>query len=139
MQLLDWLIEPRTTSLPPAETVATLARSASVTSVLMCCRSFTRAATVVSIPRHSCTGLVPAATIFIPSAMMAALKMVAVVVPSPAVSLVLLAAYTHSHTLLADYCAESWQRLCIHMCVVQQLEPGTPSDSQITQGLGFRV
>ena len=37
-------------------------------------------------------GLVPAATIFMPSAMMAALRMVAVVVPSPAVSLVLEAA-----------------------------------------------
>ena len=37
-------------------------------------------------------GLVPAATIFMPSAMMAALRMVAVVVPSPAVSFVFEAA-----------------------------------------------
>ena len=41
---------------------------------------------------HTCTGLVPAATIFMPSAMMAADRMVAVVVPSPAVSLVFAAA-----------------------------------------------
>ena len=39
-------------------------------------------------------GLVPAATIFMPSAMMAALRMVAVVVPSPAVSFVFDAACT---------------------------------------------
>ena len=37
-------------------------------------------------------GFVPAATIFMPSAMMAALRMVAVVVPSPAVSFVFEAA-----------------------------------------------
>jgi hypothetical protein len=40
-------------------------------------------------------GLVPAATIFMPSAMMAALRMVAVVVPSPAVSFVFDAACMH--------------------------------------------
>ena len=40
----------------------------------------------------TCTGLAPAATIFMPSAMIAALRMVAVVVPSPAVSLVFAAA-----------------------------------------------
>lgn len=42
----------------------------------------------------TCTGLAPAATIFMPSAMMAADRMVAVVVPSPAVSLVFAAACT---------------------------------------------
>ena len=42
--------------------------------------------------QHTCTGLAPAATIFMPSAMMAADRMVAVVVPSPAVSLVFAAA-----------------------------------------------
>ena len=44
-------------------------------------------------------GLVPAATIFMPSAMMAALRMVAVVVPSPAVSLVFEAACAHARCL----------------------------------------
>lgn len=81
----DWCL---TTSLPPAETVATLMRSSSVTSVDKFLSSLTRAATVRSMPLVSCTGLVPAATIFMPSAMMAALNMVAVVVPSPAVSFV---------------------------------------------------
>lgn len=48
------------------------------------------------MPRVSCTGLVPAATIFMPSLMKAALMMVAVVVPSPAVSLVRAAAWRTS-------------------------------------------
>ena len=68
----------------PAETVATLDRSL---SLLTCIDSFfsslTSAATVFSMPRVSCTGLVPAATILSPSAMKAADRMVAVVVPSP--------------------------------------------------------
>ena len=46
----------------------------------------------ICVGRRTCTGLAPAATIFMPSAMMAADRMVAVVVPSPAVSLVLAAA-----------------------------------------------
>ena len=45
---------------------------------------------------HTWMGLVPAATIFMPSAMIAALRMVAVVVPSPAVSLVFEAACSQS-------------------------------------------
>ena len=44
----------------------------------------------------TCTGLVPAATIFMPSAMKAADRTVAVVVPSPAVSLVRAAACGHT-------------------------------------------
>lgn len=46
-------------------------------------------------------GLVPAATIFMPSAMIAALRMVAVVVPSPAVSLVFEAACVHIQSFQA--------------------------------------
>mmetsp|Transcript_5366 Transcript_5366/g.11781 ORF Transcript_5366/g.11781 Transcript_5366/m.11781 type:complete len:232 (-) Transcript_5366:34-729(-) len=81
----------------PADTDATLARSlSSFTSVDSCFSSFTRAFTVFSMPRVSCTGLVPAATIFMPSAMKAADSTVAVVVPSPAVSLVLAAAWRTS-------------------------------------------
>ena len=53
-------------------------------------------------------GLVPAATIFMPSAMMAALRMVAVVVPSPAVSFVFDAACaghaTQGHSLWGQSC-----------------------------------
>ena len=48
-------------------------------------------------------GLVPAATIFMPSAMMAALRMVAVVVPSPAVSLVLEAACAHAKVFRQNF------------------------------------
>lgn len=55
-------------------------------------RSFTRAPTVRSMPRVICTGLAPAAMIFMPSAMKAAERMVAVVVPSPARSFVFCAA-----------------------------------------------
>jgi len=47
---------------------------------------------VFSTQRTSCTGFVPEDTIFMPSAMKAADSTVAVVVPSPAVSLVLAAA-----------------------------------------------
>ena len=50
-------------------------------------------------------GLVPAATIFMPSAMMAADRMVAVVVPSPAVSLVFDAACRKTQKL-------AWERSC---------------------------
>ena len=53
-------------------------------------------ATVVSMPLVSCTGLVPAMTIFIPSVIIAADKTVAVVVPSPARSLVFCAAWRTS-------------------------------------------
>lgn len=52
----------------------------------------TRALMVLSMPRVTCTGLAPAATTFMPSAMSAALSTVAVVVPSPAASFVFCAA-----------------------------------------------
>ncbi len=45
-----------TTSLPPAETVATLARSSSRTSTDSACSSSTSPATVFSMPRVSCRG-----------------------------------------------------------------------------------
>ena len=45
-----------TTSLPPAETVATLARSSSRTATDSSCSSSTSPATVFSIPRVSCRG-----------------------------------------------------------------------------------
>mmetsp|Transcript_3740 Transcript_3740/g.9356 ORF Transcript_3740/g.9356 Transcript_3740/m.9356 type:complete len:230 (+) Transcript_3740:215-904(+) len=81
----------------PADTDATLDRSLSVRiSWLTFFSSLTRCATVFSMPRTSCTGLVPADTIFMPSAMKAADSTVAVVVPSPAVSLVRAAAWRTS-------------------------------------------
>mmetsp|Transcript_14962 Transcript_14962/g.28957 ORF Transcript_14962/g.28957 Transcript_14962/m.28957 type:complete len:237 (-) Transcript_14962:144-854(-) len=85
-----------TSSFPPAETVATLARSWSLTSVEMPLSSWTSLVTVLSMPLVTCTGFAPAITIFIPSAIMAAERMVAVVVPSPATSLVLEAAWRTS-------------------------------------------
>mmetsp|Transcript_19657 Transcript_19657/g.54844 ORF Transcript_19657/g.54844 Transcript_19657/m.54844 type:complete len:210 (-) Transcript_19657:44-673(-) len=82
-----------TSGLLPAATEATLSMSLSVRmGILICCNSFTKCWMVFSMPRTSCTGLVPDATIFMPSAMKAADSTVAVVVPSPAVSLVLAAA-----------------------------------------------
>ena len=97
---------PHTTSLPPAETVATLARSASVTSTDISRRPLTNSLAVFSIPRVSWMGLVPAATIFMPSAIIAALRMVAVVVPSPAVSLVLDAACIGRNLKRLAHCKE---------------------------------
>jgi hypothetical protein len=51
----------------------------------------TTAATAFSMPRLSATGLAPAVTFLRPSSKMASASTVAVVVPSPATSLVLLA------------------------------------------------
>src|SRR3954451_5737329 len=53
------------------------------------CRSLTTASTARSTPRLRSIGFMPAATDFAPSRTMAAARMVAVVVPSPATSLVL--------------------------------------------------
>mmetsp|Transcript_12188 Transcript_12188/g.56522 ORF Transcript_12188/g.56522 Transcript_12188/m.56522 type:complete len:201 (+) Transcript_12188:1322-1924(+) len=77
-----------TSMLPPAETDATLASSSSATSLESPLRTSMSLTTVVSMPRVSCTGLVPAMTIFMPSVIIAAESTVAVVVPSPATSLV---------------------------------------------------
>src|SRR3954463_15036420 len=55
------------------------------------CRSATTASTALSMPRFRSIGFMPAATAFAPSRTMACARTVAVVVPSPAVSLVLTA------------------------------------------------
>mmetsp|Transcript_35593 Transcript_35593/g.87560 ORF Transcript_35593/g.87560 Transcript_35593/m.87560 type:complete len:218 (+) Transcript_35593:215-868(+) len=81
-----------TSMFPPADTDATLASSSSVTSLERVLSTLMSSLTVVSMPRVSCTGLVPAMTIFMPSVIIAALSTVAVVVPSPARSLVFCAA-----------------------------------------------
>mmetsp|Transcript_25842 Transcript_25842/g.49083 ORF Transcript_25842/g.49083 Transcript_25842/m.49083 type:complete len:214 (+) Transcript_25842:1426-2067(+) len=85
-----------TSLFPPADTAATEASSESSTSLDSSLSSFTRCLMVLSMPRVSCTGFAPAATIFIPSATNAADRMVAVVVPSPAWSLVREAAWRTS-------------------------------------------
>ena len=82
-----------TSMLPPAETDATLASSSSETSLDRSFKTSMSFATVVSMPRVSCTGLVPAMTIFMPSVIIAAESTVAVVVPSPAKSFVFCAAW----------------------------------------------
>ena len=75
-----------------AEIVATLATSLrSSTSRADLSRASATAATAASMPRFSAIGLAPAATLRRPSATMAWASTVAVVVPSPATSLVLVA------------------------------------------------
>ena len=59
------------------------------TSTACLFRSATMASTALSMPRLRSIGLAPAATFFSPSLTMACARMVAVVVPSPARSLVL--------------------------------------------------
>ena len=63
--------------------------------------------------QRTCTGLAPAATIFMPSAIMAADRMVAVVVPSPARSLVRAAACSSGgHRGAAGNCNEQQEWKC---------------------------
>src|SRR4051795_981008 len=77
---------------PLAEIVPTWAISSEVvTFFARPCRSLTTASTARSTPRLRSIGFMPAATDLAPSRTMAAARMVAVVVPSPATSLVLLA------------------------------------------------
>src|SRR5215213_2495848 len=77
---------------PFAEMVPTCAISSLVVTFFdWPSRSLTTAATAMSTPRLRSIGFMPAATALAPSRTIAAARMVAVVVPSPAVSLVLLA------------------------------------------------
>ncbi|GBD44574.1 hypothetical protein HRbin40_02063 [bacterium HR40] len=77
---------------PLAEMVPTCATSSLVvTALARFLRSATTASTARSMPRLRSIGFMPAATAFTPSRTMAAASTVAVVVPSPATSLVLLA------------------------------------------------
>ena len=75
---------------PLAEIVPTWAISSEVVTFFeRPCRSLTTASTARSTPRLRSIGFMPAATDFAPSRTIAAARMVAVVVPSPATSLVL--------------------------------------------------
>src|SRR3954449_8243605 len=77
---------------PFDEIVPTWAISSEVVTFLVRdCRSLTTASTARSMPRLRSIGFMPAATDLAPSRTIAAARMVAVVVPSPATSLVLLA------------------------------------------------
>src|SRR4051812_47716793 len=81
-----------TSASPFEEIVPTWAISSEVVTFFeRDCRSLTIASTARSTPRFRSIGFIPAATDFAPSRTMAAARMVAVVVPSPATSLVLLA------------------------------------------------
>ena len=59
------------------------------TGIAVSFRALTAVATAASIPRRIPIGLAPAVTFLMPSRTMACVKTVAVVVPSPAISLVL--------------------------------------------------
>ncbi len=85
------IISPISTS-PLAEMVPTCAVSSWVVIFLLCfSSSSTSAATALSTPRLRSIGFMPAATPFNPSRTTACASTIAVVVPSPATSLVLLA------------------------------------------------
>src|SRR5579883_2018615 len=80
------------TARSPAEMEATLAMSSlSSTSLAIALMASTAAATALSMPRLRAMGLAPAATLRMPSWTRAWASTVAVVVPSPATSLVLVA------------------------------------------------
>jgi len=84
-------------SLSAAEIAATLATSSRVsTERAISLIALTTASAPSSSPRFSSMALAPAATFFIPSFTMACANTVAVVVPSPATSLVLVAASFNS-------------------------------------------
>src|SRR5690554_5320112 len=70
-------------------------------------RSFTMTATALSIPFLNSIGLAPAATFLRPSFTMACANTVAVVVPSPAISLVLVAASFSSWAPMFSYGSSS--------------------------------
>ena len=76
----------------PEDTVPTRAMAAeSDTGTELALMASTATATALSMPRLRSIGFMPAATNFMPSSMMACASRVAVVVPSPATSLVLVA------------------------------------------------
>ena len=80
------------TSSLPAEMVATLAISAEPSTILeFAITALTAASTAFWMPFLTIMGLAPAATFFMPSRIRACASRVAVVVPSPAASLVLVA------------------------------------------------
>ena len=84
---------------PLAATVATFSRSFfPFTSIFMVLSLATTSSTAFSMPRFMSMGLVPATTALSPSLKIASARTVAVVVPSPATSEVLLAT---SLTMLA--------------------------------------
>ena len=79
-------------SASPAETVPTRAMSLLPLTFWLCClTASTAAATAFCMPRLMSMGLAPAVTFFMPSLTNACASTVAVVVPSPAASLVLVA------------------------------------------------
>ena len=96
------IIRPISAS-PLAEIVPTWAVSAGVVIFCVCfCSSSTTAATALSMPRLRSIGFSPAATALAPSRTIAWASTVAVVVPSPATSLVLrgdLAHHLRAHVL----------------------------------------
>ena len=87
---MAWAIISPISDSPLAESVPTCATSAEVVILrVLDSSSATTWATALSIPRLRSIGFMPAATAFAPSRTIACASTVAVVVPSPAVSLVL--------------------------------------------------
>ena len=78
-----------TSASPPADTVATWAIASPSTGLATVSISLTNWLIVFSIPLRTATGFAPAATFLRPSLIIDWAKTVAVVVPSPAISLVL--------------------------------------------------
>src|SRR5580704_3845420 len=116
---------------PFAEMVPTWAISSfDVTFLEFFFRSATTAATARSTPRLRSIGFMPAATAFEPSRTMAWARMVAVVVPSPAVSEVLLAT---SRTIWAPMFSNlSWSSISLATVTPSLVMRGTPNDLSST-------
>ena len=97
-----------------AEMEATCAISSLVSTSLACFSiDFTTASTAFSMPRFRAIGLAPAATFFMPPLTMARARTVAVVVPSPATSFVLVATSLQSCAPMFSHGSSSSTSLAI--------------------------
>src|SRR5712671_1215557 len=125
---------------PLAEMVPTWAISALVETLReRDWTSLTTAATAMSMPRFRSIGFIPAATAFEPSRTMACARIVAVVVPSPARSLVLLAtSRTICAPMFSNLSASSMSLATVTPSLVMR---GAPNDLSRTtlRPLGPRV
>ena len=119
------LIMRPTSSSPPELTVATWRMASPATAVARASMPRTTWATASSMPRRRFTGLAPAATLRRPSRVMAWASTVAVVVPSPALSLVLVA--TCSSSLAPRFSNGSSSSISLAMVTPSFTTSGAPN------------
>ena len=124
----------------PADTVATRAMSLEpLTFWLLAAKASTAAFTAFCMPRFTSMGLAPAATFFMPSLTRAWASTVAVVVPSPAASLVLVA--TSRTSCAPMFSKASFSSISLAMVTPSLVMTGLPNflPSTTLRPLGPRV